>query len=45
MKSYLFHTGDTHEFKSCEELRSHGVEIIGIFKIDGVNTYCGPSSK
>ena len=39
------HTGDTHEFKSCEELRSHGVDMIGYFKIDGANKYCGPECK
>ena len=33
------------KFKSCEELRSHAVEIIGYFMIDGTSTYCGPSCK
>ena len=33
------------KFKSCEELRSHAVEIIGYFMIDGQSKYCGPSCK
>ena len=33
------------KFKSCEELRSHAVEIIGYFNIDGQSKYCGPSCK
>ena len=33
------------DFKSCEELKSHGVTISGHFMIDGQKTYCSNWSK
>ena len=31
------------EFKSCEELRAHGVEMDGYYSIGGAETYCKSS--
>ena len=33
------------DFKSCEELKYHGVYISGYFMIDGVKTYCNSWGK
>ena len=33
------------DFQSCEELKSHGVDISGYFMINGISTYCHTWSK